>query len=140
MGFISRVVTTGLVALAAGGSYHLLTERRLAPSSTAGGGNPESSSTESERFAPAENLEPIEIGELRAAAQRLRGSRIPLNVAMYAFTDRAIAQLLIEESDAGTVIRVYRDGEQYEEEERRALRNRVRDIDVSRACQYPRQG
>ena len=31
MGFISRVVTTGLVALAAGGSYHLLTERHLAP-------------------------------------------------------------------------------------------------------------
>ena len=118
VGFISRVVTTGLVALAAGGSYHLLTERRLAPSSTAGAGNPGSSSTESERFAPAENLERIEIGELRAAAQRLRGSRIPLNIAMYAFTDRAIAQLLIEESDAGTVIRVYRDGEQYEEEER----------------------
>jgi hypothetical protein len=118
VGFISRVVTTGLFALAAGGSYHLLTERRLAPSSTAGAGNPESSSTESERFAPAENLERIEIGELRAAAQRLRGSRIPLNVAMYAFTDRTIAQPLVEESDAGTVIRVYRDGEQYEEEER----------------------
>jgi hypothetical protein len=97
MGFISRVVTTGLVALAAGGSYHLLTERHLAPSSTSGGGNPGSSSSESERFAPAENLERIEIGELRAAAQRLRGSRIPLNIAMYAFTDRAIAQLLIEE-------------------------------------------
>jgi hypothetical protein len=103
VGFISRVVTTGLVALAAGGSYHLLTERRLAPSSAAGGGNPGSSSTESGHFAPAENLERIEIGELRAAAQRLRGSRISLNVAMYAFTDRAIAQLLVEESDAGTV-------------------------------------
>ena len=118
MGFISRVITTGLVALAAGGSYHLLTERRVAPSLIAGAGNPESSSTESERFAPAENLERIEIAELRAAAQRLRGSRIPLNIAMYAFTDRAIAHLLIEESDAGTVIRVYRDGEEYEEEER----------------------
>jgi len=102
MGFMSRVVTTGLVALAAGGSYHLLTERHLGPSSTSAG-NPGSSSTESERFAPAENLERIEIGELRAAAQRLRGSRISLNVAMYAFTDRAIAQLLVEESDAGTV-------------------------------------
>jgi len=103
VGFISRVVTTGLVALAAGGSYHLLTERRLAPSTTAGVENPGSSSIESERFAPAENLERIEIGELRAAAERLRGSRISLNVAMYAFTDRAIAQLLVEESDAGTV-------------------------------------
>jgi hypothetical protein len=97
VGFISRVVTTGLVALATGGSYHLLTERRLASISTSGAGNPGSFSTESERFAPAENLERIEIGELRAAAQRLRGSRIPLNIAMYAFTDRAIAQLLIED-------------------------------------------
>jgi hypothetical protein len=103
VGFMSRVVTTGLVALAAGGSYHLLTERHLGTSSTSAG-NPGSSSTESERFAPAENLERIEIGELRAAAQRLRGSRIPLNIAMYAFTDRAIAQLLIEESDACTVL------------------------------------
>ena len=84
-------VTTGLVALAAGGSYHLLTERRLAPSSTAWRRKSGIFLNESERFAPAENLERIEIGELRAAAQRLRGSRIPLNVAMYAFTDSAIA-------------------------------------------------
>jgi hypothetical protein len=77
VGFISRVVTTGLVALAAGGSYHLLTEWCLAPSSTAGTGKPGSSSTEAERFAPAENLERIEIGELRGAAERLRGSRTP---------------------------------------------------------------
>ena len=41
---------------------------------------------------------------------------MPLNVAMYAFTDRVIAQVLIEEGDAGTMMRVYRDGEQYEEE------------------------
>jgi phosphatidylserine/phosphatidylglycerophosphate/cardiolipin synthase-like enzyme len=112
------VVTIGLVALGAGSSYQLITERRLAPSTTAGVGNPKSSSIGSERFAPAENLERIEIGELRAAAQRLRGSQIPLNIAMYAFTDRVIAQLLVEESDAGTVIRIYRDGEQFEEEER----------------------
>ena len=73
MGFISRVVTTGLVALAAGGSYHLLTERHSAERHRRLGNWRESSSIESERFAPAENLERIEIGELRAAAQRLRG-------------------------------------------------------------------
>ena len=55
------------VALAAGGIYHLLTERRRSPSSTPTG-KPGPSSTESERFSPAENLERIEIGELRAAA------------------------------------------------------------------------
>ena len=117
MGFISRVATTGLVVLAASSSYHLLTERYLAQGSTSGA-HPGSSSKESEYFAPAADLERVELGELRTAAQRLRGSRIPLNIAMYAFTDRAIAQLLIEESDAGTVMRIYRDGEQYEEEER----------------------
>jgi hypothetical protein len=112
------VVTTGLVVFAAGSSYHLLTERYRTHGSTSGARHPGPSSTESEHFAPAENLESVEIGELRAAAERLRASRIPLNIAMYAFTDRAIAQLLIEESDAGTLIRVYRDGKQYEGEER----------------------
>lgn len=117
MGSISRVVTTGLVVLAASSGHHLLTERYPTRGSTSGA-NPGSSSSESEYFAPAANLERVELGELRTAAQRIRGSRIPLDIAMYAFTDRAIAQLLIEESDAGTVIRIYRDGEQYEEEER----------------------
>jgi len=112
------VLTTGLVVLAAGASYHLVTEGHPANRTTSGAGDPGSSSTEFEHFAPAENLERIEIGELRAAAQGLHGSRTPLNIAMYAFTDRAIALLLIEESDAGTVIRIYRDGEQYEGEER----------------------
>jgi phosphatidylserine/phosphatidylglycerophosphate/cardiolipin synthase-like enzyme len=42
---------------------------------------------------------------------------------MYAFTDRAIAQVLVEEADAGTEIRVYRDGEQYEAEQRGSERS-----------------
>ena len=121
MGFISRVVTTGLLALAVSGGYRLLHNRNLTELPTAGGEAPRpSSSIESEHFAPADNLERIELAELRAAADRLRNSRAPLNIAMYAFTDRAIGQLLTEEADAGTVIRVYRDGEQYEAEEREA--------------------
>ena len=121
MGFISRVATTGLLALAVGGSYRLLHNRNFTERVTAGGDTPRpSASVETEYFAPAENLERIEVGELRAVASRLRSSRAPLNIAMYAFTDRAIGQLLTEEADAGTVIRVYRDGEQYEAEEREA--------------------
>ena len=121
MGFISRVATTGLLALAVSGSYRLLHNRNLTERLTAGWEAPRpSSSMESEHFAPADNLERIELAKLRAAADRLRSSRAPLNIAMYAFTDRAIGQLLTEEADAGTVIHVYRDGEQYEAEEREA--------------------
>ena len=124
MGFISRVATTGVLALAAGSGYHLLTNRHSAerPSTVSEvGGRP--ASIEYARFSPSENLERIEIGELRAAAQRLRRARAPLNVAMYAFTDRAIAQVLVEEADAGTEIRVYRDGEQYDIEQRESERS-----------------
>src|ERR1051326_4998194 len=104
---VSRVATTGLLALAVSGSYHLLHNRNFTGRVTAGGEPPRpSSSIESEHFAPAENLERIELAELRGAADRLRNSRTPLNIAMYAFTDRAIGQLLTEEADAGTVIRV----------------------------------
>ena len=124
MGFISRVATTGVLALAAGSGYHFLTNRHSAerpPTVSEVGGR--SASIEYARFSPSENLERIEIGELRAAAERLRGVRAPLNVAMYAFTDRTIAQLLVEEADAGTEIRVYRDGEQYEAEQRESERS-----------------
>ena len=121
MGFVSRVATTGLLALAVSGGYRLLHNRNFTERLAAGGEAPRpSSSIESEHFAPAENLERIELAELRAAVDRLRSSRAPLNIAMYAFTDRAIGELLTEEADAGTVIRVYRDGEQYEAEEREA--------------------
>jgi hypothetical protein len=121
VGFISRVATTGLLALAVSGSYRLLHNRNFTERVTPGGETPRpSASIESEHFAPADNLERIELAELRAAASRLRSSRAPLNIAMYAFTDRAIGQLLTEEADAGTGIRVYRDGEQNEAEERDA--------------------
>jgi phosphatidylserine/phosphatidylglycerophosphate/cardiolipin synthase-like enzyme len=45
---------------------------------------------------------------------------------MYAFTDRTVAELLIQEADRGTVIELYRDDEQYENEERNAARFRDR--------------
>jgi len=119
VGLISRVTTTGLLALAAGGGYHFLNNRHNSePPTTLTSAPRKPASIESVHFAPSENLERIEIGELRASAQRLHGTQTPLDIAMYAFTDRAIAQVLIEEADAGALVRVYRDGEQYESEER----------------------
>ena len=59
----------------------------------------------------------FDVEELRAAARRLRGTPTPLNVAIYSFTDALIARVLVDEADAGTLVRVYRDGEQFEEEE-----------------------
>jgi phosphatidylserine/phosphatidylglycerophosphate/cardiolipin synthase-like enzyme len=115
VGLISRVATTGLLALAVGGSYRLFTERyqesRWFPAERNG-----TSPAESEHFSPAEDLEAIDVGELRASARRLRGTRTPLNVAMYSFTDPLIARVLVDEADAGTTVRVYRDGEQFENE------------------------
>lgn len=80
----------------------------------------------SEHFSPAENLEQLEMRELTSAAQRARAARRPLDIAIYAFTDRALAALLAREAEQGTDIRIYRDGEQYEQEERNATRFRDR--------------
>ena len=63
MGLISRVATTGLLALAIGGSYRLFTERHQESkwfSAEGNGGSP----TESEYFSPAEDLERIDVEEL----------------------------------------------------------------------------
>ena len=80
----------------------------------------------SEHFSPAENLEQLEMSELTGAAQRARAAKRPLDIAIYAFTDRALAALLAREAAQGTDIRIYRDGEQYEQEERNAARFRDR--------------
>lgn len=62
--------------------------------------------------------------ELKAAAQRARAPKRPLDIAIYAFTDRILADLLAREAEQATVIRIYREGEQYENEERNAARFR----------------
>jgi len=122
VGFISRLTTAGLLALAASGGYHLLNNRNPQKLTALSNASRQPAPIEYEYFSPGDDLERIDIRELRAAAQWLHGLRVPLNIAMYAFTDRAIAQVLVEDADAGTVIRVYRDGEQYEAEERDAER------------------
>ncbi len=64
-------------------------------------------------YAPRENLEQLDLSALRASTG-------PLEIAMYAFTDRPIAAQLITLADAGRTVYLYRDGEQFEREEQAA--------------------
>jgi phosphatidylserine/phosphatidylglycerophosphate/cardiolipin synthase-like enzyme len=63
-------------------------------------------------FAPDTNLEEADVAMI-GRAQRT------IDVAMYAFTDRRIAAALRRAADHGVKVRIYRDREQYNEEERR---------------------
>ena len=63
-------------------------------------------------YAPAENLERLDLAELRMA-------RRTIDIAMYAFTDRILAEAVIDRARNGVRVRIYRDGEQFEQEQRR---------------------
>jgi hypothetical protein len=58
-----------------------------------------------ERFSPASDLEALDIAQLRKA-------RSTIDIAMYAFTDRRIAEALTH-TGTNVQIRLYRDGEQF---------------------------
>ena len=64
-------------------------------------------------FAPDHNLERLDI-------DRLRRTRSRLDISMYAFTDRELAEVLKELAGRGTVIRLYRDQEQFAWEQAQA--------------------
>lgn len=68
-----------------------------------------------EHFSPWEDLEQLDIAELRKAKQRV-------DVAMYSFTDLRLAEVINELAARKIEIRVYRDKEQFQDEERRAVR------------------
>lgn len=68
-----------------------------------------------DHFAPGEDLEAIDL-------DRLAGAQKTLDIAMYAFTDRALADEVIQLARRGVHVRIYRDGEQYEEEEKNAAK------------------
>jgi phosphatidylserine/phosphatidylglycerophosphate/cardiolipin synthase-like enzyme len=68
-------------------------------------------------FSPAEDLEQIDLDRLEHAQHKL-------DIAMYAFTDRALAGELWKLAQRGVQVRVYRDGEQYENEQRNAQQHR----------------
>lgn len=68
-----------------------------------------------EHFSPAENLERLDYEGIRRAHRSI-------DIAMYAFTDRRLAAAVIAAARRGVKVRIYRDGEQYEEEQGRAWR------------------
>ncbi|EQD79413.1 endonuclease protein [mine drainage metagenome] len=55
-----------------------------------------------EHYSPAENLEKIDIAILKKAKKSI-------DIAMYAFTDRNLSRVLLEEAEKGVRIRIYRD-------------------------------
>jgi len=126
MGFLSRITATALtVALVAGGYQYVRTQKSpsIRPILAA---TPTADTNRLKHFSPAENLERLEMAQLKTAAEQARQSNASLRIAMYAFTGRALAELLIQEADRGTVVELYRDGEQYENEERNAGKFRDR--------------
>jgi phosphatidylserine/phosphatidylglycerophosphate/cardiolipin synthase-like enzyme len=64
-------------------------------------------------YAPAEDLE-------RLDAEQIDRAQHTLDIAMYAFTDRWLAEALLRAAHRGVVIRIYRDREQFQEEQRHA--------------------
>src|SRR5438105_9943388 len=62
-------------------------------------------------LSPAEDLEAIDL-------DRLEGAQRSIDIAMYAFTDRALADEVIKLARRGVRVRIYRDGEQYEDEQK----------------------
>jgi phosphatidylserine/phosphatidylglycerophosphate/cardiolipin synthase-like enzyme len=69
--------------------------------------------TAEEHFSPAENLEQIDRDHLLRASHTI-------DIAMYAFTDRYLAQAIVERARAGVEVRIYRDYEQYNQEQSRS--------------------
>jgi phosphatidylserine/phosphatidylglycerophosphate/cardiolipin synthase-like enzyme len=64
-------------------------------------------------FAPDENLEQLDYDRLGEAQRRV-------DIAMYAFTDKYLADQLMTLSRRGVRVRVYRDMDQYKNEQRNA--------------------
>jgi len=71
------------------------------------------SSVAEEYFSPGEDLERIDV-------TRLEQAKNSVDIAMYAFTDQYIGDELKRLAERGVKIRIYRDQQQYEEEQKHA--------------------
>jgi phosphatidylserine/phosphatidylglycerophosphate/cardiolipin synthase-like enzyme len=76
-------------------------------------GGAATSNFEHQDYSPSSNLEPEEIAILAKARRKI-------DIAMYSFTDLDVANALASEARTGIRIRVYRDAEQYAQEQSRA--------------------
>ncbi|MDR3762589.1 MAG: phospholipase D-like domain-containing protein [Acidobacteriota bacterium] len=69
-----------------------------------------------EHFSPAENIEAID-------REHLLRARKTIDIAMYSFTDLALAEAVAERAQAGVKVRIYRDHDQYAQELSRKEKN-----------------
>ena len=147
MGFCSRLAGTAItVSLAAGASQYLkqhpvgLAAFGQEPLSTALSNSGASNDEGAEHFSPSENLERMDMDQLKAAAEHARAAKRPLDIAIYAFTDRILAALLVREAEQRDG---YPDlpGRQTVPERRTqccSISRSVNDGDVPRPTQYSR--
>jgi phosphatidylserine/phosphatidylglycerophosphate/cardiolipin synthase-like enzyme len=98
---------------------------------TTGSAKASSGAQGEERFSPWDDIEQLDVTELRQA-------KLAVDVAMYSFTDRRLADALQEIALRGVRIRIYRDQTEYQKEERNAIRFRtLNHANVSRAGEHP---
>lgn len=107
---LSRAVL--IVVLAVGVSL-LYQYRRAVPASFTPRAAVAESAGAAEFFSPDDNLERLDIEQLNRA-------RRSIDIAMYAFTDKYIAEQLVALARRGVVVRIYRDRSQFEDEQRKA--------------------
>lgn len=113
----SRTIITVLILI---GAVFVLQRMQNRPPAThlqelTGGGEAGAVAAEG-HFSPAEDIERIDVA-------RMGKAQSSIDIAMYAFTDRYLAQQLRELAERGVKIRIYRDHEQYEEEQRKASKH-----------------
>ncbi|HZR30802.1 MAG TPA: phospholipase D-like domain-containing protein [Terriglobales bacterium] len=108
-----RLSFLACVVLIAGASYpRVVAHRLLSPNPTLQA-PPLATDHRDAYYSPADNLERLDIQQLRQAQRTV-------DIAMYAFTDKYLAQELLELARRGVRIRLYRDRSQYQEEQRHA--------------------
>jgi phosphatidylserine/phosphatidylglycerophosphate/cardiolipin synthase-like enzyme len=72
-----------------------------------------------DHFSPPEDLERLDL-------YRLEHARLSMDIAMYSFTDKSLADGVIKLARDGVEIRIYRDHEQYDNEQRNAAQHHER--------------
>jgi phosphatidylserine/phosphatidylglycerophosphate/cardiolipin synthase-like enzyme len=66
-----------------------------------------------DHFSPTENLERMDLAQID-------GARRSIDVAMFAFTDRYLAEAIVRAAHRGVQVRIYRDHSQFDDEQRKA--------------------
>ncbi len=107
---LTRAVTIVVVAVAVTFLYQY---RRSAPASFTPRAAVAEGAGAAEFFSPDENLERLDVEQLNRA-------RRSIDIAMYAFTDKYIAEQLLGLAGRGVIVRIYRDRSQFEDEQRKA--------------------